>query len=135
MAARIVRPHVAGGHALYERADGRRCKRGFTLVELLVALVLLDCALLALAGTLALLSREIAAATAKSRALTAAHARLAWLAASSCGPSRSGAQDGPPREWWTDHPTPARTRILVDSVEYQARGVTLALVLRTRALC
>lgn len=113
----------------------RPCKRGFTLVELLVALVLLDCAILALVGTLALLSREIAAATAKSRALTAAQARIARLAASSCGASRSGALEGPPREWWTDRPTASRTRILVDSVEYQARGVSRAVVLRTRAPC
>src|SRR5262245_26262800 len=135
MDARIFRSHRVAHQALHAVADVPRCRRGFTLVELLVALVLLDCALLALAGTLALLSREITAANSKSRALAAAHTRVAWLAASSCGAPRSGAEERPPREWWTDRPTISRTRVLVDSVEYQARGVSRALVLRTRALC
>ena len=135
MHARTARPNVVANNEPLPLAIAQRCKRGFTLVELLVALVLLDCALLALAGTLAQVSREIAAATAKSRALTAAHARIARLAASSCGALTSGAYEGPPPEWWTDRPTAFGTRVLIDSVEYLVRGARRAVVIHTRTPC
>ena len=65
-------------------------RRGATLVELLVALVLIDLALLSLAALGAAAARRVGDAGRRSRAVAAATNRLERLAAQSCGASPSG---------------------------------------------
>jgi Tfp pilus assembly protein PilV len=59
-------------------------RQGFTLVEVLVALILFEIAMLALAGTAAVAARDLAVAHRSVRAQTIARNRLEALRASAC---------------------------------------------------
>lgn len=114
-----------------------RNRHGFTLVELIVALALVDAALLALLGTSAFVMRELGIASTRTTAIAAAHARIERLASTSCGVAESGGSAPAPglREWWTDTPASSATRVLVDSIELTtARGPAI-IVLRGRRSC
>ena len=114
-----------------------RTKSGFTLVELIVSLALLDALLLALAATNAYVTRELGIATARTAALAAAHMRVERLASLSCGPPRNGeATLGPSmREWWSDSPASGATRLISDSIALITRRGHAAVVLRVRRSC
>ena len=112
-------------------------RRGFTLVELLVALLLLDVGLLALVGFATTLYRDGNDTRASARALAIASSRIERMASLSCdGASAGAATSGTGvSEWFTDSPTPNETRALADSVRIvTSRGVQIA-SLRTSAPC
>jgi Tfp pilus assembly protein PilV len=113
-----------------------RPRAGFTLVELLVALVLTDLALLALVGSGAAVVRELGAGVARAAAINAARSRLEWLAAAPCTPPNNGSALTPAgaREIWQSEIS-GRTRQLQDSVVFAERGRLSTVVLRTRASC
>lgn len=67
-----------------------RARRGATLIELLVALLLLDIALLGLASMSAVAARRIGEAGRRSRAAIAARNRLERLAAMPCASMAGG---------------------------------------------
>ena len=112
-------------------------RNGFTLVELLVALVLLDVGLLALVGLAASLSQSFDRARADAHAQSLATARLERIASVPCTTSASGTQSSSPAdsEWFTDQSQPNGTRILTDSVKVLTSRVPRIVVLRTRARC
>jgi Tfp pilus assembly protein PilV len=115
----------------------RRPRAAFTLLELLVALVLLDVGLLALVGTSAAVARSLAGAAAGSRALDLASARIERTLASPCrGPAAGMATPMPGAvEWWTDRPEPNGGRTVSDSVVVTtARGIRIV-ALHTAGRC
>lgn len=72
------------------RKSPRRPRRGATLIELLVALLLLDLALLSLASMSAVAAKRIADAGRRSRAAVAAANRLERTAAHPCASMTGG---------------------------------------------
>src|SRR5207249_8651152 len=107
--------------------------RGFTLVELLVSILLIDLGLLALVAGSAVIVREVGDAHARSAAVHAAIDRLESAGAGPCV-AAAGDADGPHgmHEHWTVTPLPNRTHEIVDSVTYPYAGTERRVVLRTR---
>ncbi|HEX4683010.1 MAG TPA: prepilin-type N-terminal cleavage/methylation domain-containing protein [Gemmatimonadaceae bacterium] len=117
-----------------------RPRAGFTLIEVVVAVILADVALLGLAAGTAVLVRRQAELHARSAATAIAGNRLQTLIAAGCGGSAApsgrattsifterwslGALDGA-----------IATRELSDSVSYAAYGADHVLVLHTRFPC
>lgn len=117
------------------RGVRRRLRPGFSLVELLVALVLVEVGLLALAGTTLALVRERTELRARAAAIRAASTRLEWLGAGPCqGSSGSAAVLPMLSEQWSVQPTANATYELTDSVTFGPGG-RHAIVLRTRLPC
>ena len=117
---------------------GASRRRGFTLVELIVALLLVDVALLALVGAAAGLTRRLGASGARLRALGVATARLERIASRSCLAAASGdtAWSTGIHEWWTIVPRPGGTLDVADSAVYSVgHGRTRVVALHTRVTC
>lgn len=76
----------------------RRRRRGFTLVEMLVALTLLGIGVVAWLGTTTLAVRMAGAATRETAAHYRSRSRAQQLAGSPCSAVVAGAS---PTEWWT----------------------------------
>jgi Tfp pilus assembly protein PilV len=113
----------------------RRCRRGATLVELLVALLLFDMALLSLVAVSAVAVRRVGEAARKNRAATAASSRIEWLATTACASSSSGTitLERNMTETWLTTPV-AGGREVMDSIRIDGREPE-HLVLRTRVTC
>lgn len=113
-----------------------RVRPGFTLVELLVAVVLIEMGLLALVATGASLARQTTTTRARLAAINAASNRLQLLGALPCT-TTIGSGSGPSGvvERWSADLLPNETRELRDSVTFFAMGSTHAVVLRTRLPC
>lgn len=111
-------------------------RRGFTLTELLVALLLLDIGILALVASGAAVVRELTAGVARTVAVDAARDRLEQLASLACPVDTigTGAVSPAVREWWSAA-THDGVRELADSAEWVERGTRGAVVLRTRVPC
>jgi Tfp pilus assembly protein PilV len=120
------------------RVDGPRPvlrrRAGFSLVELLVALLVIDVGLLALAGTTLTLVRQRTELRERAAAVRAASARLEWLGAGPCRPAAGTASSATIVERWAAEPGANATRELSDSVSF-GRGGAHAVVLRTRLPC
>jgi prepilin-type N-terminal cleavage/methylation domain-containing protein len=111
-------------------------RRGFTLVELLVAVVLVDVGLLALVTGTAVLVRRQNELRARAAAVRFASNRLQLLAASACAPASGSAPAAVGvTEWWSAESRANHTRELRDSVAFTVSGVERSLVLRTRLVC
>lgn len=110
---------------------------GFTIIELLLALVLLDIGLFALVGLGATISRTATAMRASSLGVRVAWGRVERMASAGCGGAISGTA-APGRgitEWFSDTPGPNDTRALGDSVAVRLpRGVQFVIA-RSRARC
>lgn len=104
------------------------------MVELLVAVVLVDVGLLALAGATAVAVRRQTEARARNTATNAAANRLQNLGASPCG-ARAGSTAPPFAEQWSEIDAPTGMRDLRDSVTFVAYGSAHAVVLATRLPC
>lgn len=101
-----------------------RLKRGFTIVELLVAMVMLSVGILALAGTAAVTVRQLGGARQQILAANVAQVRLEQLMSANCTTLSSGsaAARGVSESWTvTDS---ARAKFVVETVRFQTRGVT-----------
>ena len=113
----------------------RRPRRGGTLIELLVAILLLDLALLSLATVGAVTVKRVGDAQRRSRAVTAATNRLERLSALPCGAVAAGAaplERGVTEVWSAQHS--AASVELSDSVEIEARPPE-RIVIRRRVPC
>jgi Tfp pilus assembly protein FimT len=115
-----------------------RRRRGVTLLELLVALVLLDFGLIALVGAAASASRLRGRAHGDGLALDVASGRLEQILAVPCRGAAAG-MEAPTRamtEWWSDEPAPNGTRTVSDSVVVaMARGESRTVVLHGAGRC
>jgi prepilin-type N-terminal cleavage/methylation domain-containing protein len=119
------------------RAGRSERRRAFTVVEVLVALVVLSAGLLAVAGSGALAIRAAAAATRERRAVQRGADRIAMLRAGGCAAARSGAvTDSAARiaERWTT--AAAGSAVLLDEeVRWLAPSGWRTLLLRGAILC
>jgi Tfp pilus assembly protein PilV len=121
-----------------QEAAPRPAQPGFTLAELVVALMLLAWGALALVAASASAVRTIGAAATQERATAAARDRLEQIAASrDCLTMRDGdAVDSVNgiRERWTITGR-GGTRLVTDSVDYADHGTTKSVALRRLVLC
>jgi len=123
-------PH--GTHARQGRAGG------FTIAEVLVALVLFAVALLGLAGSSALAVRVTGTALRERRAVQRAADRIAWLRAQGCATARSGtATDAllALDERWTASPAPGGVTLIDEQVRWRTPRGMRTLLLRSAILC
>jgi len=113
-----------------------RARAGFTLVEVLLAVVLIDVGLLALVASSAVLVRETNALRLRNAALRAATNRLQRLGAAGCQPVSGSATtaDGI-REDWIVTVTAAGLIDIRDSVSFAVGTTTRGAVLRTKLPC
>ena len=113
-------------------------RAGLTVVEVLVALVIVSVGLLGIAGTSTLALRTTTAAARERAALSLAELRLATLAASGCPAPTTGASgtlDAGVRERWSVS-APVRGMALVDATaDWRERGRIRSLVLRSAIPC
>ena len=111
-------------------------QRGFTLVEVLLAVILINVGLLALVAGSAVLVRETNDLRARRSALQTGTNRLQLLGAASCV-AASGDARGPrgEHERWSIDVMELGVRELSDSVTFFSRGEVRSIVLRTRLPC
>lgn len=113
-----------------------RLRAGFTLVELLVAVLLIDVGLLALVAGSAVVVRRQGDVRTRTVASRAAANRIQLLAASACA-AASGTSNVSPGivERWAVELEPNGVRELRDSVTFVLSGTEHVVVLRTRVPC
>jgi Tfp pilus assembly protein PilV len=113
-----------------------RNRPAFTLVEVIIAVVLINVGLLALVAGSAVLIRQSSEMRSRSAAVRAAANRLALLGATTCVPRSGNATSAfGIREDWSVHVLADGIRELHDSVSYSAPTGTKSVVLRTRLPC
>jgi len=111
--------------------------KAFTLIEVLVALVIFEFGMLALAATSAVAARDPGVANRRTRAHTVARNRVELLRADSCQPSAAGtaAIRGGLTEFWRVDASGSR-RVITDSVEFAVEhGRRASVVIRGFTLC
>lgn len=112
-------------------------RRGFTLVETLVALALLQIAMFALAGTAAVAARDLSDSLTRRKALTVARNRADQLRASACIAGGAGVEPlagGMVEHWRVD--AAGVTRAITDSVTVAlTRGRAASVVSRAWVVC
>ena len=113
-----------------------RRRAGFTLIELVLALVLVAFGLLALVATSALVTREVGSAGTRVAAALAARNRVEWLVATPCASLAGGVVTHPRgvREWWTVERN-GNTAVLRDSVAIVTSSGPKTLVLQSGRVC
>lgn len=119
----------------YSRFGIRQSRRGFSIVELLVAMTLFAVGLLSLVGANTLFVRRRTEARQRLAAVTAAANRIAELSSGPCR-SSAGAFNSPAgiaEQWWAA-PRGNASREIVDSVQFGVRPARL-LVVRTQVPC
>ena len=112
-------------------------RAAFTLVEVLVALILFEIGMLALAGMAAVAARDLAIANRSMRAQTIARNRLELLRAGACSTASDGqaALPGGFEETWRVEARPALRRVTA-TVEFRRPDGRIGNVsLSTSALC
>lgn len=115
-----------------------RGRAGFTLAEMVVALVLLAWGALALVAASAGAVRVVGAAEAQERATIAARERVEQLAARPCSSLRDGSSVDASlglREHWTITPMRNGVRLATDTVEYTDHGAPRTVVLERLVVC
>lgn len=114
-----------------------RARAGFSLIELLIALVLLEIGLLALVGMTGASTREADAARRAAAALSVASARLERAESLSCRGGNSGIWPAGPglTESYEEIVGPNGTRVISDSVVVVTTRGSRAIVLRTGGRC
>jgi Tfp pilus assembly protein PilV len=116
--------------------DTRRMPRGFTLIESLVALLLLELGMLALAATSAVAARDLAIAHRTGRAQAIARNQLEALGADGCA-ARAGSTTvaGGYDVSWTVEASGRQKTLSVRVAFNLPRGRPRVVMLRSAALC
>lgn len=115
---------------------GHRALRGLTVVEVLVALVLVAVGLLAMAGTSALTFRTATSASRERLAVRQADRRLARLTAAGCASATAGTDSAAGmRERWSMADSLFGVASVETSVEWQAGARRRVLTLRSALVC
>lgn len=112
--------------------------RGFTLAEVVVALVLLAWGALALVAASGGAVRAVGAAEAQARATMVARDRIERLASRDCSGLRDGGSVDSTlgvEERWTITPARHGVRLATDTVEYLDRNARRSVVLSRLLLC
>ena len=115
-----------------------RNRRGLSIVEVLVALLIVSVGLLAMTGSSALTIRVAGAAARERRAAERAASRVAMLAATGCLPARDGSFDdlvAPLQETWTVGAASAGMAEVSVQVTWPATGGLKTLTLASALLC
>lgn len=124
------RPHAAVG------AEGAARREGFTLVELMVAVLMLTVAMLGLLSTSAAITRMMGKSGRRSLAASVAESRFERLRSVDCTLLSSGsatARGGIAESWGVQRV--ARAVIISDSVRYLDRGVSTSHAFQTVIPC
>jgi prepilin-type N-terminal cleavage/methylation domain-containing protein len=112
--------------------------RGFTLVEVVVALTLLALGALALVAASAAAVRAVEAAETQLHATTAARSRVEQLASAPCAGLAAGSSAdsaGRVLERWSVTHGRNGARLVTDSVAYSDRGTVRTFVLHRLVVC
>jgi Tfp pilus assembly protein PilV len=126
-----MRPHL-----LSRKREGSRTPQGFTLVETLIALILIEVGLLALTASSAVVIRETMLVRARVAALETARNRIESIAATRCTAiAASSSSPNGSRENWSARLVPSLTREIRDSVTFTVQRVSRTLALSTRTPC
>ena len=109
---------------------------GFTLVEVLVAIVVIELGLFALTASSAVVIREALIVRARTSVLDAARNRVETIASSACA-ATTGTFSSPTgiQEVWSARLVPVSTREIRDSVTLTVQRATRTVVLQTRTPC
>jgi len=121
-----------------ERATRQGRGDGFTIVEVLVALILFAVALLGVAGSSALAVRVTGSALRERRAVQRAADRIAALRAQGCASARGGTTTDAALaldEAWTVSPTASGVTLIDEQVRWRTVAGTRTLLLRSAILC
>ena len=113
-------------------------RAGLSVVEVLVALLLVTVALLGIAGTVALSVRSSAAAARERRAVQRVAARIARLEGEGCGTARGGevaADFWGMRERWTLQPARSGAELFDESIEWLDGSHSRTLRVESALLC
>lgn len=112
-------------------------RRGFTVVEVLLALIIVAVGLLGVAGTSAIALRASSAASREQSAIARARTRLALLESAGCGSAASGERQLAPglRERWSVAPILNGARLVEVSADWTDVGRRRTLSLRSALLC
>ncbi len=116
----------------------RRPRLGLTVVEVLVALVILGVGLLGMAGSSALLFRTATSAAREERAVRRLQLRLASLVATGCGRAISGTREAAGDgviERWTVEATAHGAALIEASAQWRDGARVRRFVLRSALLC
>lgn len=112
-----------------------RTRTGFSVVEVLVALMVVSVGLLGIAGTSALSLSTANAASRERRATRRAAARLALLTAGGCERATSGAVDDTDvHEQWTVAPFRGGVMLIDERVDWRGSDARLRSVILPGAL-
>jgi Tfp pilus assembly protein PilV len=112
-----------------------RASAGFTLVEVLVSVILINAGLLALVAASAVLVRQTNELRARTAANQAAINRLQSMGATACAPFGGSANSGALHEEFTAVLAGGGVREFRDSVSYLIGRQPHAVLLRTRLSC
>jgi Tfp pilus assembly protein PilV len=113
-----------------------RARRGFTLIEVVIAVILIDVALLALVGSTAVLVRQANTLRMHNAAIAIGSKRLQLLGTSPCVAASGEASDARGiQEFWFAVVMPNNVRALSDSVSFSIGAVAKSVVLRTALPC
>jgi prepilin-type N-terminal cleavage/methylation domain-containing protein len=108
--------------AVRGRRRARRHPGGFTLIELMIAIMILAIGILGMAGTAAVVMKQIGGGAQMTAAAQVAAGRIEWMHTVPCTTLRdSNAVTRGIREYWSVTDT-ARGKIVVDSVRYYSRN-------------
>lgn len=100
-------------------------RRGFTLVEMMVAVVILSVGLLGLASTSAVVTRQVAGGASQSLAANAVQSRLEWMRSIPCARIKdSTVTKRGIRERWVPGATSNGVLFVRDTVWYKVGGTS-----------
>ena len=109
---------------------------GFTLIEVLVAIVLVAIGVLAAVGSSAVIVREQDAGHSATLAASIALNRMESLRSHPCAPENGYALSARRmEEWWVSTPAGSGARTLSDSVVFLTAGTPHVFVLHAQAWC
>ncbi len=107
-------------------------RAGFTLVEMMVAVVILAVGLLGLASTSALVTRQIGGGTTQTQAANVIQSRAEWMRSLPCSKIKdSTATTRGVREHWVPGTTKNGFLWVVDTVKYSVSGSKRSLTVQT----